>query len=156
MQDAKHWVGQISRRHPAYQDALALRYDVFFRPHGLPEHVTIDKREAASKHFAAIVDGELVSYGRLTESEQGIFSISQMVTRPDRQGEGHGTLVLKRIIAYAVKKGAKRLSLNARVHCTAFYEKQGFVPDGEVFSSALTGIPHILMVLGFSDVKVDS
>ncbi|WP_419640969.1 GNAT family N-acetyltransferase [Thiolapillus sp.] len=147
MEKVKRWVGEISRNHPAYQDALKLRYDVFFRPFDLPENITLDKWEATSRHFAAFADNELVSYGRLTEIKQGLFSISQMVTRPNRQYKGYGTQVLRQMIAQAVKMDAERISLNARVDFTGFYEKQGFIPEGEVFSSASTGIPHIHMVL---------
>ena len=156
MVKVEKWVGEISRNHPAYQDALKLRYDVFFRPFDLPENITLDKWEATSRHFAAFADNELVSYGRLTEIEQGIFSISQMVTKPNRQYKGYGTQVLRQMIAQAVNMGAERISLNARVDFTGFYEKQGFIPEGEVFSSASTGIPHIHMVLRLSKCNADS
>ena len=65
-----------------YNDALDLRYDLFFRAPGLPRDIMFDGLEGISFHIAAVENGSLCAYGRLSEESPRIFKISQMVVRP--------------------------------------------------------------------------
>ncbi|WP_236781700.1 hypothetical protein [Aliivibrio fischeri] len=70
-----------------YQQALNLRYDLFFREPGLPKEILVDDLEENSTHVAIVEKSELYAYGRLSEIAKGIFKISQMVVQPKMQGK---------------------------------------------------------------------
>jgi len=60
-----------------------------------------------------------------------------------RRGIGHALMAeLERV---AAKTGAPELWLQAREHAFGFYERLGYIPEGEIFVSGLTGIPHRTM-----------
>lgn len=139
-------VKKIDTKDALYQEARDLRYELFFKAHGLPTSILDDEKEAQSTHVAIVEDGLLVGYGRLSEVEMKVFQISQMVVAPRHQSKGYGTILLKDLIQLALNSGAASIILNARITATGLYEKQGFATQGEVFNSTSTGIPHIKMV----------
>ncbi|MBE0405286.1 GNAT family N-acetyltransferase [Halomonas citrativorans] len=97
-----------------YKEALDLRYDLFFRSPGLPRKILFDALECSSFHIAAVDNGSLCAYGRLSEESPRIFKISQMVVRPDMQGQGLGASILTKLTHEALEKGAEEIYLNAR------------------------------------------
>ena len=58
---------------------------------------------------------------------------------------GVGVLLMRAIEMRAAEQGADELWLNARDSAYGFYERLGYVAEGEEFVSELTGIPHGLM-----------
>ena len=130
-----------------YKDALDLRYDLFFRAPGLSRDIMFDELESMSFHIAAIDNDSLCAYGRLSEERPRIFKISQMVVRPNMQGQGLGTSVLEKLTHEALAKGAQEIYLNARLHAVSMYEKSGFKTSGEPYVAKSTGVPHIKMVM---------
>ena len=58
---------------------------------------------------------------------------------------GVGVLLMRAIELRAAEQGADELWLNARDSAYGFYERLGYVAEGEEFVSELTGIPHRLM-----------
>lgn len=139
-------ISEISIEDRIYQEALELRYDLFFREHGLPRSILFDDLEADSIHIAMTDESGLVAYGRLSPIGNGEFVVSQMVVRPACQGKGYGSQVLARIIQTAISQEARILMLEARIPAISMYEKQGFIRDGSVYESHSTGVPHIKMV----------
>ena len=136
-----------------YPQALQLRYALFFQEHGLPFSMVTDKDEGKSTHLAIIENNVLLAYGRLTILDNNTSQLSQIVVQPGKKGQGYGTKILKELVALSKNKKISKLSLNARVTKTGLYEKMGFKPEGEIFPSKKTGIPHIQMILetGFNE-----
>jgi predicted GNAT family N-acyltransferase len=66
------------------------------------------------------------------------------VIKPLR-GCGLGREVLQALLHEAREEGHKDLLLHAQTHALAFYEKQGFIAEGDEFIEA--DIPHRLMRL---------
>ncbi|MCY9803448.1 GNAT family N-acetyltransferase [Vibrio scophthalmi] len=135
----------LDRTDELYQEALNLRYDLFFRVPGLPQEIMFDDLESSSFHVAAVDNGLLCAYGRLSEESPRLFKISQMVVLPNMQGRGLGTRVLTKLIHEAFAKGAEEIYLNARLHAVSMYEKQGFEASGQTYVAKSTGVPHIKM-----------
>lgn len=137
---------QLTNTDTLYEEALDLRYELFFREPGLPRDILFDALEKDSVHIAAIHNGALCAYGRLSEESPRRFKISQMVVCPKRQGQGLGTRVLTQLIHIAIEMHAEEIYLNARLHAVSMYQKLGFEPSGDVFIATSTGVPHIQMV----------
>lgn len=136
----------LERTDELYQDALDLRYDLFFRTPSLPRKIMFDELESSSFHIAAVDNNSLCAYGRLSEESPRIFKISQMVVRPNMQGQGLGTRVLTKLTHEALAKGADEIYLNARLHAVSMYEKLGFKTSGQSYVANSTGVPHIKMI----------
>lgn len=65
-----------------------------------------------------------------------------MAVAPARQGTGVGSLVLA---AACARLDDEVLWCNARASARRFYERHGFVAEGEEFRTGDTGLPHFLM-----------
>ena len=67
-----------------------------------------------------------------------------MATRPDAQGQGIGTSVLKAVLDHVAAAGGDLLWCNARVSAVAFYKRAGFRTWGPAWVISSIG-PHVVM-----------
>ncbi len=141
-------IEQISTSNSFYDQALELRYELFFKEYDLPRGIEKDDLEAQSYHFTISDQASLIGYGRLTDLGSGQFKISQVVVVPSFQRRGHGTALLQKIISFAQSNGAYSIELNSQVTATALYKNLGFNEFGAHYPSKTTGIPHAKMVHG--------
>jgi predicted GNAT family N-acyltransferase len=133
----------------AYNQAALLRYRLFYQEHNIPFASIFDPSEKQDFHLA-ITDSladRIFAYGRLGQNSDREFQIYQMVVEPDYQGRGLGGQLLQGLLEEARGRGANLVVLKARVTKVQFYKKFGFQPVGEIFASAMTGVPHIHMQL---------
>jgi hypothetical protein len=124
-----------------YEEALALRFRIFYEPHNLPKDIVADELENRSIHLTASFAKQLVGYGRLTLTQK-VAQISQMVVEPSHQGKGVGSLMMKMLFTKPVESGATMIFLDARLPPIPFYERFGFKRVGSDFPSKKTGLPH--------------
>ena len=129
-----------------YEEALDLRYSLFFKEFDLPKEITADDLESISTHIAITENDELLAYGRLSRLDADEFRISQIVVTPHHQGQGLSKLLLKRLMDEARIQGAQLIRIGAQLTAIGLYERLGFHPIGEVYTVKLTGIPHVRMV----------
>ncbi len=66
-----------------------------------------------------------------------------MVVDPGFRGNGVGSLLLAEVESLLCGKGITRIVLHARLAAVPFYEKSGYVRQGEAFTEI--GIPHQYM-----------
>ena len=130
-----------------YQQALDLRYELFFEEFKLPKSIVIDDLEEHSEHFVIQEGNALIAYGRLTNLGFKAYKISQVVVQPAMQRKGHGTKLLKKMLSHATKVGATRVELNSQVSAKGIYAHLGFTEVGDVYPSKTTGLPHVKMHL---------
>jgi GNAT superfamily N-acetyltransferase len=87
--------------------------------------------------IGGFVEGTLIALagsrpGHTLSRGEHVF-VDDLVTDPDRRGEGHGTAMLAWIAARAKAAGVPRLYLDSRFSARGFYEQVGF--------TMLTSIP---------------
>lgn len=75
----------------------------------------------------------------------GTWQLRGMATAAGRRGQGIGAAVLGEAERLARTSGVRLLWCQARDTAIAFYARHGFVPEGERFTHAETGIMHQLM-----------
>jgi predicted GNAT family N-acyltransferase len=143
--EAEAKVELIKYKSQEFQQACQLRYELFFAEHGLPENIVQDKSQADYFHAAVLIAGFVVAYGQLVPQDNSVYQISQMVVKPNYQGQNFGSKILLYLIDRAREEKAIALTLNARITAVGFYQKFGFQTNGRQFYSATTGIPHITM-----------
>ncbi len=121
-------------------DAQAVRYEVFVLEQQVPLEMEWDEMDAVCIHIVAYdEEGQAVGTGRLLPDGH----IGRMAVRQPARGNGIGARMLEALVKAASNRGDKAVMLNAQTQAEAFYQRYGFVREGEVFMEA--GIPHIHM-----------
>ncbi len=132
----------INSKH--YKDAASLRYDVFFKEFNLDPDVINDSQEKSSIHLAAVTDGKVAGYGRLS-IDGNTAQISQMAVQDKMRGKGIGSRIMTLFIGRSKQEGCRSIFLNARIGAVSFYQRFGFKCTGSQFPSKKTGLAHIRM-----------
>ena len=128
------------------QTALkAIRKSVFIDEQHVPEALEWDGHDADCTQFLVSVNTLPVATARLTPQGQ----IGRMAVLRDFRGKGVGSRLLAAVIDQARDTGYEQVFLHAQVNVIKFYEKQGFIAEGEIFMDA--GIAHKAMRLSFNN-----
>jgi predicted GNAT family N-acyltransferase len=125
--------------------AFELRREVFVREQHVPEEIELDDHDATADHVVAVDEnGRVVATGRLVLLDGATGKVGRMaVARPVR-GQGAGAAVLaelERIAREERRLGA--IVLHAQLSAKGFYDRTGYLSEGEVFEEA--GIDHVAM-----------
>lgn len=131
---------------PARDDELpqvmALRLAVFCEEQGVPEELERDAHDATALHLVVDEGGVVTATCRLVRAGEAM-RLGRMAVARERRGAGLGALLLARAHEAARAAGAREVELHAQVDVRGFYERAGYVAEGEVFEEA--GIAHITM-----------
>jgi len=124
--------------------AAPIRTQVFVTEQRIPADLEWDAQDAAACHAVAFNRmGQPLATGRLLTHAPGVARIGRMAVHPVLRGSGIGRQVLDSLLGVAQARGDHRAVLHAQRSAQAFYQRQGFLPQGEAFSEA--GIAHIEM-----------
>ncbi|MDY0086951.1 MAG: GNAT family N-acetyltransferase [Coriobacteriia bacterium] len=126
---------------PLHVEVAEVRYDALYREWGLPRSLIEDIEARTFRHAAAFDGGTVIGYARI-RLEGGDSRISQVSVAPGHQGEGIGAALVEALVRMARIAGRTEVTLDARTHVIAFYERLGFVAEGKEFLSERTGTPH--------------
>ncbi len=118
-----------------------IRRTVFIEEQQVPESDEWDDDDAVSAHVLVRLNREPVGTGRLNPAGK----IGRIAVTAGARGRGIGTLILRRLLDEARRRGIRRPHLHAQLQALPFYEKLGFRSEGGVFDEA--GIPHMRMRL---------
>ena len=135
---------QIGFGTPEYDEAVGLRYEVLRKPLGLdysPEQLASEYDQV---HLAAYSNsGELLAYLNLTPAGTQTVKMRQVAVAAALQGKGIGTLLVAESERLAQRLQFEGMTLHARETAVPFYERLGYVREGERFEEV--GIPHFKM-----------
>jgi predicted GNAT family N-acyltransferase len=107
---------------------------------GVPLDLEWDGIDAECAHVLAYNDDNLaIGTGRLLPDGH----IGRMAVSEPWRHRGVGSALLRELMAIAKERGMQEVVLNAQIQASAFYERHGFVAEGESFLDA--GIPHLRM-----------
>jgi predicted GNAT family N-acyltransferase len=117
-----------------------LRRVVFIEEQGVSEADEVDGLDDSAIHLLAL-DGDVpVGTARLLV-KGAVGKIGRVCVLPAARGTGLGAkLILAALEELRRQPGVSEAYLGAQSHATGFYEKLGFVVEGEEFLDA--GIPH--------------
>jgi predicted GNAT family N-acyltransferase len=117
-----------------------IREAVFVVEQGVPVDLEWDGIDAECAHvLAKDSDGLAIGTGRLLPDGH----IGRMAVLQPWRHRGVGSALLCELMAIAKERGMREVVLNAQTQASAFYERHGFVAEGESFLDA--GIPHLRM-----------
>ena len=138
-------VEEITVSSQLYEAAMELRYTLFFKEFNLDKSVTPDELEPTSFHVAISEGKELLAYGRLSQIENEVFRISQIVVPKEHRHKGYASTLLGKLIELGISKGGKVLQLNSQLSVKELYLRLGFRVVSDVYKVKLTGVEHIKM-----------
>lgn len=122
-------------------DLKMIRTTVFIDEQNVPVELEWDGVDESCTHFIVRSDNGAIATARLTPDGQ----IGRMAVLSDYRGLGIGTALLLKILSHAKESGHDRLYIHAQKQAILFYERNGFIPEGNEFMDA--GIPHLAMHL---------
>lgn len=123
--------------------AFTIRKRVFVKEQGVPQAIELDHDDARAIHLLAFEEDRPVGTARVV-IRAGSAKIGRMAVLKKHRGKGIGKWLLRRALAAAAKRGARKIYLHAQLPVVGFYESMGFRPAGGVFAEA--GIRHRKMI----------
>jgi predicted GNAT family N-acyltransferase len=126
---------------PRDEAALAwVRRRVFIEEQQVPEELEWDGLDGEATHLLAEdANGAPIGTARLLADGH----IGRMAVMQPWRGRGVGRSLLETLMNTARERGLEAVFLHAQVEAIPFYERSGFVAEGDVFMDA--GIPHRTM-----------
>lgn len=147
------WTGveliQIQSWQEAFQEAYAIRYQVFIQEQGVPEDFELDELDSLSHHALAFTQGRCVGTARLVNLGGGQGQIGRMAVLSEFRRRGIGIEIMHALMNLARSEGISQLILHSQTAAIPFYEQLGFTPEGPIYDEA--GIPHRNMILLLSN-----
>lgn len=122
----------------------ALRRAVFIDEQGIAEADEYDDRDAEAIHLLAWRDGEAVGTARILLAGH-VGKIGRVCVLSEARGTGLGAQLIRAAMdVLRSRHGITHARLGAQLGAMGFYEKLGFVAEGDVYDDA--GIPHRDMI----------
>ncbi len=136
-------IKQIAHGSAAYAAAINLRRAILRTPLGLDFTSAQLAAEVTDTQLGVFSDNELVATAVLTPYDASTIKLRQMAVSDEVQGQNIGSQLLTSAEQKAREMGHTQIVLAARVTAQTFYEKNGYTPEGGIFTEVT--IPHIQM-----------
>ena len=132
------------------QDISHIRQTVFVEEQGFSQE--FDEIDSYARYLLVTLDGIAAATVRYFETERektrdgkSSYTLGRIAVLKEYRGLGLGYYAVQAVIEHLKSRGVKRFELGAQLSAKGFYEKLGFVPQGEVYYDE--HCPHIHMVL---------
>ena len=127
-----------------FEIAYKIRLEVFVEEQNVPIEIEADEYDEVATHVLAFENEKPVGCGRIVFFDD-YSKIGRVAVLADKRGLGFGKMICQELINIAALEGkTKKVVLNSQCSAAKFYERLGFIAEGEVFDDA--GIDHIRMV----------
>ena len=126
-------------------EILRIRCAVFVVEQNCP-YQDIDGKDRGAVHVYLKDEDRILAYLRVLDRGVSFNEVSLGRVISTERLKGYGMMVLQEGIKAAKERfNADAIRIEAQVQASGFYEKAGFVKEGDVFLE--DGIPHIEMIL---------
>ncbi|CAN5499345.1 GNAT family N-acetyltransferase [soil metagenome] len=123
--------------------AFAIRQEVFVVEQQVDKSEEYDEYEQSSIHYLVFVDNKPVGTARWRITKDGIKLERFAVLKESRNAKA-GRTILQKVMEDVIPL-CRKIYMNAQISAMKFYEREGFVAEGEMFVEA--NIQHYRMVL---------
>ncbi len=134
---------RISFQSDWYQQACQLRNEILRKPLGLDLLQENLEQESEYFHYGMIEADQVIACALAIPVSDLKAKIRQMTVTPKYQKQGIGKQMLQNIEMDLKQRGIELIELDARTSAVSFYEKLGYVSEGDEFLSV--SIPHLRM-----------
>lgn len=133
---------QLADTEDARAQCLAIRMAVFVDEQQVPAELELDEYDGIATHLLLTENGKPLATARLLD-KHGVAKIGRVAVVQGARGRGLGLHVMEAVLEEARRQGFSHAMLDSQSYAIPFYEKLGFMAEGEEFDDA--GIPHRLM-----------
>jgi predicted GNAT family N-acyltransferase len=125
-----------------------IRTVVFQHEQQVARELEFDGQDATATHLIAYLDGSPVGTARIRYLSDSLAKIERVAVLSECRGMGIGKQIMKQAIAHIHQQGIPEIKINSQTRARLFYEKFGFLQQGDEFEEA--NIPHIEMRLNLA------
>ena len=129
----------------AEKEAYSVRKRVFIEEQDVPEEMELDEYDPLAQHALAYLNSECIGTARLVILPGNVGRIGRMAVLPMHRRQGIGGRLLHALLDLSKSQGITQLELHAQLSAIPFYEKFGFITQGDIYDEA--GIAHRDMIL---------
>lgn len=121
---------------------FAIRYTVFVEGQNVPLEIERDDYDRTAIHILARdrASGAPVGVTRIVDKGDGLAKIGRVAVLSEWRGKGIGNLLMRGVLEQAQAAGFTEAMLDSQSYVVGFYERLGFVAEGDEFEEA--GILH--------------
>ena len=124
------------------EEAKKIRSEVFVKEQGFYDEY--DEFDDIAKHMVMYSNEEPISTCRIYyNSEKESYIIGRVAVLKEWRGKNIGRRILNAAEEYIRENGGKSVMLSGQVRVAGFYEKLGYIKQGETYLDE--GCPHIWM-----------
>lgn len=116
------------------EQANKIRQEVFVVEQHVDPKLEYDEHEAEATHYLLFVEGKAVATARWRETSRGL-KLERFATLKSHRNKGLGAIMLEDILDDITPLG-KEIYLHSQLKAIPFYERHGFVTEGEMFTEA--------------------
>ena len=125
-----------------------IRAEVFIGEQRVPVELEWDDLDDVATHFLIYLDDQPIGCarvipGKFNHAAEHRAYIGRMAILKPYRNRGFGESLLKSLVDYCRHQGFAEIVLHAQCHAINFYQRLGFVPEGDIFMDA--GIEHRTM-----------
>jgi len=124
----------------------AIRTQVFVGEQKVDPALEYDHEEE-SQFYLLYFNGAPIATARWRETVKGI-KLERFAMLPEFRNKGLGSELLKEVLN-DVQRFDKKIYLHSQLKAVSYYEREGFIKKGEIFTEA--GIEHYRMELNLSE-----
>ncbi len=121
---------------------FAIRKAVFVDEQAVPLELELDEYDDTATHFL-LRDGETPLATARLLNKHGLAKIGRVAVLHQARRRGLGLILMQAVLDEARRQEFSEAVLDSQTYAIPFYERLGFVAEGEEFDDA--GIPHFLM-----------
>lgn len=125
------------------QACYAIRTEVFCGEQGVSRKIEFDGLDGDCRHYLALDGDRPAGTARIRPLGAGTVKFERIAVLAADRGRNFGRRLLERALADAAADGQRAAVMHAQTYARPFYEKLGFIQEGDGFVEA--DIPHIRM-----------
>lgn len=138
--NAPGYTAGLVRTNEEREAVFAVRMVVFVEEQAVPPEEELDALDMVATHFLARQTGameadaaSIVGAARLVDKGDGKAKIGRVAVLREHRGKGVGALLMQAVEQTARERGFTQLVLDAQCYAIPFYEKLGYVAEGDIF-----------------------
>ena len=120
-----------------------VREEVFVKEQGFVNE--IDDLEDSSLHLLYYLDNKVIGVCRFYELEKDVYKIGRIAVLKEYRKNKIGSKIVNEAINYIKKLNAKKIYIYSKLQACGFYEKLGFIKEGDIFFEE--NHPHVKFYL---------
>ena len=129
----------IDKKSKFYDETIELVYEELFKDYNYSKETILAEKQNNGIHVIAVYNSKVVGHARLFV-ENNIGMISQVAVAKGYRNLKIGSEVINILVKEAEKLKIEAVELNSREDAIGFYEKLGFIRNGELKKPLKTGL----------------